>query len=292
MLTGFLKGERESEAIGYISCAAARRVGDHAIELSWYPNVFTRFHEMRVSLPQDQFICCVGSWQCDEKPHIFVRSAWLSNLHLRSHSAFALIDAVGVASALGRGELTRERLITLRDAIDELAARHTDVSLISLADNLLLKSNWSVGQFDSNVKYTYEPETIIRIINELRDVYRSVLGLNLYAVLTQGLNAYYDDALLHISRTRNHISLNSLGLPFAQLLAIDQAARTAIRNEEHRPAELYLDEDFFRSLNWKHAFQRDACPVGKYRGPMMTNDATYYMSDCDEILSNLEASKQ
>jgi hypothetical protein len=293
MLTGFLRGERDYETIGYISYAAARRVvGDHAIELSWYPNVFTRFHEMRILLPRDQFVCCVASWQCDEKPRIFVRSAWLSNLHLRTHSAFALIDAIGVKRALERGELTRERLIGLRDAVDELAARYPDVSFISLADNLLLKSNWSVGQFDSNVTYTYEPEIMIRVISELREVYGSVLGLGLYAVLTQGLNAYYDDALLHTSRSGNHISLNSLGLPFAQLLAIDEAARTAIRRNEHPPAELYLDEDFFRSLTLKYGFQRDACPVGYYRSPMMAADATYYMSSCAELLSNVEAAKE
>lgn len=203
-----------------------------------------------------------------------------------------MIDAIGVKRALERGELTRERLIGLRDAVDELAARYPDVSFISLADNLLLKSNWSVGQFDSNVTYTYEPEIMIRAISELREVYGSVLGLALYAVLTQGLNAYYDDALLHTSRSGNHISLNSLGLPFAQLLAIDEAARTAIRRSEHGPAELYLDEDFFRSLNFKHGFQRDAYPIGSYRGPMMAADATYYMSSCAELLSNLETAKK
>jgi len=292
MLTGFLRGERESEAIGYISHAAARRVGDQAIELSWYPNVYTRFHEMRVLLPRDQFVCCVASWQCDEDPRIFVTGAWLSNLHLRSHSAFALIDAIGVKAALESGELTRERLIALRDAIDELASRHTDVSFIFLADNLLSKSNWSVGQFDSEVNYTYEPESMIRVIDELRGVYRSVLGLDLYAVLTQGLNAYYDDALLHVSGSGNHISLNSLGLAFAQLLAIEGAARAAIRREEHSGAELYIDKDLFRSLNFKHRFRRDKCPSGYYRGPMMAEDASYYMSTCAEILSNLEAPKE
>jgi hypothetical protein len=130
------------------------------------------------------------------------------------------------------------------------------------------------------------------LIDELRGVYRAVLGLDLYAVLTQGLNAYYDDALLHISGSGNHISLNSLGLPFAQLLAIEGAARAAIRRNEHPRAELYIDEDFFRSLNFKHEFKRDECPTGYYRGPMMAEDSSYYMSSCAEILSNLEIPKE
>jgi hypothetical protein len=287
MLTPFLKGEREYEVIGYISYAAARNISSYAIELSWYANIHTRFHELHVSLPRDQFVCCVGSRTCDEKPRIFVRSAWLNNLHLRTYSVFSLVDAVGIKRALERGEVTRDRLVALREAIDRVAEKYRSISFISFADSLLLKSNWSVGQFDSEIRYTYEPEILIRVVDELREVYRNILGLDLYAVLTQGSNEYYDDPLLHISATGNHISLNSLGLPFAQLLAIDHAARDAVRCDFHSPAELYIDENFFRSLSFQYRFERDECPMGTYRGPMMSADANYYMSNCREILSNL-----
>jgi hypothetical protein len=202
-------------------------------------------------------------------------------------SIFALVDAIGIKAALQRGEVSRDRLIALREAIDEIAARYTDISFISFADSLLLKSNWSVGQFDSQVRYTYEPETFVRLIAELQETYRSVLGLDLYAVLTQGSNEYYDDALLHISATHNHVSLNSLGLPFAQLLAIDYAARDAIHSGRHLPGELYMDEDLFRSLGFDHHFQSDACPRGSYRAPMMTGDSSYYIASCRQILENL-----
>jgi hypothetical protein len=60
----------------------------------------------------------------------------------------------------------------------------------------------------------------------------------------------YDDALLHVSETGNHISLNSLGPPFAQLQSIDQAARSAIRQVTHGPAELYIDSTSFRSIQF------------------------------------------
>jgi len=103
------------------------------------------------------------------------------------------------------------------------------VSFISFADSLLLKSNWTVGHYESTVKYTYSPEVFFGLFDELRVLYREELGLEIYAVLTQGSNEYYDDDVTHISASGNHISLNSLGLPFAQLLAIDDAARTAIR---------------------------------------------------------------
>jgi hypothetical protein len=285
-LTSLLSGG-DFDNVGYISYAAARSISEFAVELSWYPNVHTRFHEVRVSLPHDQFVCCVGCWRYDEKPHIFVRSAWLHNLHLRSYSVFALVDAIGVKAALERGELSRDRLIALRDEIDRVASRHPNISFISFADSLLLKSNWSVGSFDSHVTYTYEPEIFIQLIAELQTAYHDVLGLPLYAVLTQGSNEYYDDPLLHISATRNHISLNSLGLPFAQLMEIDHAARQAIRNGLHAPGELYMEENFFRSLSLAYEFRRDEYPARTYHAPMMTGNPCYYVASCRQILDNL-----
>jgi hypothetical protein len=273
--------------VGYVTYASAHNIGPHSVELSWYPNINTRFHELRISLPRDQFVCCVGCWRFDEKPRVFVKHSWLDNLYLRFHSVFALVDAIGIKVALERGDIRRDRLLALRDAIDSIAARYNDISFISFADSLLLKSNWSVGTFDSHVKYTYQPEIFIRLIAELQETYQSVLQLGVYAVLTQGINEYYDDALLHISPTRNHISLNSLGLPFAQLLAIDDAARGAIRRQLHAPGELYMDANFFHSLGLKYDFRKDECQRGTYRAPMMTGDAFYYVASCRQTLDNI-----
>src|SRR5680860_1108794 len=94
-----------------------------------------------------------------------------------------------------------------------LADKYPEISFISFADSLLLKSNWRVGYVDRGVKDTYEPEKIINLIRELGDIYREVLAMEIYAVLTQGSNEYYDDDLLHTSPLGNHVCLNSLGLP-------------------------------------------------------------------------------
>jgi hypothetical protein len=208
------------ENIGYISYAAIRHVNELSLELSWYPIVHDRFHEVTVRLPRDQFITCVDCWQYDEKPHIFVKSAWLSNLHLRQYSAFALIDAIGVKNAITRHELSKEKLVELRNRIDLLAVNNPGVSFVSFADSLLLKSNWSVGTFDSSVEYTYEPEALVKLFPQILVIYEEVLGLRIYAALTQGLNEYYDQSLIHVSQSANHVCLNSIGLPFAQLMAI------------------------------------------------------------------------
>ncbi|MDQ6702275.1 MAG: hypothetical protein M3Z96_03770 [Pseudomonadota bacterium] len=48
----------EYDPVGYISYAAARAINAEAIELSWYPNIHDRFHEVRVILPRSQFVTC------------------------------------------------------------------------------------------------------------------------------------------------------------------------------------------------------------------------------------------
>lgn len=195
---------KSAYTVGYYSAASARAIGSNFIELSWYPNTHDRFHQVLIILPRSEFITCVGSWQYDYHPVIFVRGSWLTNLHLRSHSVFALVDAIDVKKALSSGVLTHPKLIELRARIDGIAAANPSIAFISFADSLLLKSNYTVGQYNSTVKYTYEPENILRLLPNLREAYREVLGLAIYAVVTQGSNEYYDDELLHIAGSGNH----------------------------------------------------------------------------------------
>lgn len=277
------------QPVGYISYAAARRVLPDGIEFSWYPNIHDRFHEVAAWLPRDAFVACVGCWQYDEKPHVFVNGDWLNQLHLRSYTIFSLIDAIGVKDAIKRNAITREKLVRLRDRIDELASHFPSVSFISFADSLLLKSNWTVGHFGSEVKYTYRPETFLELFSKLQLIYREELGLKIYGVLTQGSNEYYEDDVTHVSSAGNHVSLNSLGLPFAQLQAIEHAARAAIRSGTHRPHDIYMDQLFFRSINWKFSFEKNEQPSHSYLSPMEQLEGEYFYADIGVILENLES---
>lgn len=279
----------EYKYVGVVSDVAARAINANSLELSWYANISVRFHEVSVTLPRDQFVFCVGSWQCDEKPRIFVKNCWLENIYLRTYSVFGLIDAAYVKKALENGKISRSLLIQLRDRIDSLAAKHIDVSFISFADSILLKSNWSVGYFESGVKYTYKPEIFIHLASEINAIYQEILGLNTYAVITQGSNEYYDDPLLHISGTKNHISLNSLGSPFAQLIEIEAAAKKAVKSNEHLRSELYMDEQYYRSLNYKHGFDKNANPCNSYQSKMIATPSKYYCSSIKSVLENLES---
>ncbi len=274
--------------VGYVSYAAATQIDADSMQISWYPNIFDRFHEIKVTLPKDQFIACVDCYNHDGNPRLFVQGAWLENLHLRAYSIFALLDAIGVKEALRGGRLKREKLIELRNAIDQVAETHRSISFVSFADSMLLKSNWFVGQYDSEVKYSYRPEAFLAPLKEIRDCYRKILNLDVYAILTQGSNEYYEDPLLHISKNQNHISLNSLGLPFAQLLSIDSAVRTAIKTGTHAPADLYMDRNFFRSLKFLPAFDKDHQPKNEYQLPMTDEPGSYFCTNLETIFKSLD----
>ena len=274
--------------VGYISYAAIRTASADALEVSWYPNSMDRFHEVSVLIPRAAFVACIDLYDYDEKPHIFVKSDWLTGLHLRPYSAFALIDAIGVKIALTQQSLSGTKLIELRERIDVLADASPGVAFVSFADSLLLKSNWFVGQFDSNIRYSYEPETLIHLLPKVAAIYQEVLGMAVYAIVTQGVNEYEDISLMHRSAAGSHVSLNSLGLPFAQLLAIDEAARAAIRSKLHAPCELYIDELFFHSLRFRYGFDKHAQPSAEYIAPMSRTPGKYYCTNAQSLLENLD----
>lgn len=286
LLKGLAGGDWDN--IGYVSYAAVRGVTAQGLEISWYPNIIDRFHEMRIHLPLSSFIACVGCSNYDEKPRIFVTSAWLSDIHLRTNSVFAMVDAIGVKKALSAGAISTSQLDDLRGRIDEIAAHHPDIAFVSFADSLLLKTNWSVGQWDSPVEYTYEPERVIHVLPAIASAYRAALSLPIYAVVTQGRNEFYRDELMHVSHSGNHISLNSLGLPFAQLQAIEHAARSAIRAGDHGPSELYMDDQFFRSLKLRYGFDKRKEPVHPYLAPMADHPCKYVLSSFRRIIDNLQ----
>ena len=213
-LINMLEGKGVSPyEVGYVSYVAGVMINANSIDMSWYPNVHTRFHEVSISVPKENIKASVGCWRYDIKPYIFVDHEWLEHLYTREYSVFALIDAIGVKNAIQNNLLTKEKLVMLRDRIDALAEQHKDISFISFADSLIMKSNWSMGYFKKGIECTYEPEVFLNIIKKIQCIYREVIGLEIYAVLTQGSNEYYDESLLHISHTKNHICLNSLG-PF------------------------------------------------------------------------------
>jgi hypothetical protein len=274
--------------VGYISYAAVRNIGPESLQISWYPNRFDRFHEVTIDLPRENFIVCVEVPDRDEKPHIFVKSGWIADLHLRPYSAFALVDAIGVKKAMVAGEFSDGRLVQLRNRIDGIAAQNPAIAFVSFADSLLLKVNYSIGQYDSPINYSYEPELLIKLMPKIAEAYRDLLGMSVYSIIAQGKNEYVDPVLLHTSASGNHVSLNSLGHPFAQLLAIDAAVRVALREGTHPPTELYIDEHYYFSLRFKRGFDRHRQVNAEYVSPISGVAQYYFCASVRTILENLE----
>lgn len=288
-LDRMLRGEEcNPYEVGCVSPVAVKSVNGASLELSWYPNTYTRFHEVSISLPKEMIKICVDCWKCDIKPYIFVDHGWLERLYLREYSVFALVDAIGVKDLIVKNSISKEQLIRLRDRIDKLAEDQTDLSFISFADSLIIKSNWDVGYFESGVECTYSPEKMLHVIKELERIYREILGLEIYAVLTQGSNEYYGEPLLHISSAMNHVCLNSLGIPFAELMAIESAAKLAIKSGVHPPMQVYLDEQFYHSLKFKFDFEKNEKPKSSYSPIMKSKKPNYFYSSCDVLIANLD----
>lgn len=274
--------------IGYVIPVAARSIGDEWIEFSWYPNYADRFHEVPIFLPKSDFVACVDLWKYDEKPRVFVRSKWATDTHERPLVAFAFVDAVGIKNLLKSGKLDSAALVHLRRLIDEIAARYPNFAFISFADSLLVKQAWSVGHVGSPITYTYSPEALLPVVADLMAAISAALGVRAYAALAQGINAYGDREVLHMSPSGNHISLNSLGTPFAQVLAIEVAAHAALRDGTHPPAELYLDAMLFRSLKLKFEYDKSRVTLYPYRSPMTGSKRSAYVAvSMQDMIDNL-----
>jgi len=273
--------------VGCITPVHIAKVTTAGAEISWYPNTHDRFHEVKTFLPTDAFVASAVACEYEKRPQLFVKGTWLRKLHLRSNSIFAMIDVVDMTKAIQTGSISHERLIALRNGLDEIAVMYPLLSFISFADSLLLKTNWTAGVFDMDVSYSYRPESMLVLFQKLQALYLESLGLEIYGVFAQGSNEYYEDALLHISKSQNHVSLNSLGLPFAQITLIEAAARKAIRNGEHDRMEFYMDEDLFHSLTFDSYDRKSGWPSASYKPKLTSEPGKYFYGVVGDLISCL-----
>lgn len=276
----FRKGGGKWGHVEYVVPVAARKVTDTNIELTWFVDTSRRYHAVEVTLPRDQVVRCVAVDKYDEKPVVFVKTGWLGDMFQRVHSVFCLIDAAGVRDAIVGGLSFRHKLPHLRHAIDRIAAEHPQVAFLSYADSVVMKSNWTTGFFKSNwVKY--DPEAILKAFVAVRSAYKSVTGLDVYGVFTQGANEFSEEKLMHVAATENHVCMNSFGGPFADLKSIEETARRAIREKAHEPAELYLDLYFYHSLERKALIHPRRFA---YRSVISGVESHYVCARCKELL--------
>tara|TARA_B110000008_G_C16898878_1_gene535899 strand:+ start:248 stop:1240 length:993 start_codon:yes stop_codon:yes gene_type:complete len=282
---------KEWNPAGAVCFVAATKIEETSVELSWAVRTSDRFHTLNVTLPKDKIEICVGSRNWDEDPSLFVEDEWLAKMLRRTKCTFALIDAIGVRNAIKQGLDFEETLPEYRKRIDELSNRYPQVSFISWADSIILKSHWRSGYFKEGIKYTYDPELFIEIFSEVKKVFAEVFGLSIYGVFTQGENSFQDE-LIHISENQNHICLNSLGAPFADLKNIEDEARKNIKSKIHEGHELYLDLSYFQSLNLKFSYKKHLKKKFTYISSIPQTESEYVCAELSEIGENLQNANQ
>jgi hypothetical protein len=235
---------------------ALNSIGENSCEVNICIDMSTRFHGVVRPLPRAEFVACVHFWNYAKRRYLVVSQKWFDEIERTMFSLYSLVDAIGMRDLLDRqGRIEPEQIARLRDGIDALASEHRDHAFISLADNVIVKTNWSAhGSAYAN---TYRPEHFLEIVNSVRAVFESALQLGSYAVVTQGANGLVDDAVLRVSREQNHVFFGSLGTPFADLFYIDSAVRAALREKRHPPTDLYLSESFLLTLRFAHWEPRD-----------------------------------
>jgi hypothetical protein len=247
-----------------------------------------RYHGIVRRLPKSNFVACFDYWHFEKRPYLIVDQSWLDANATALYSTYALVDAIGMKAVLrAEGALEKARVDKFRRALDKLAAKHPDHAFFSFADSVLIKTNWSVA---SKYAETFRPEAFLRLLRKVQNAFRNGLGLDAYAVVTQGANYYPDDALLKVSASQNHISLPSLGTPFAQLFEVDEAVRAAIRKRRHAPRSLYLTRWFFLALRLRGvARDRWQNSLVPFTGRALSVDQNSYLPvDFDEVLEALE----
>ena len=116
----------ECQPPGYVKPAYAREIKAEVIEISWFPRITDRYHKVSAFLPRGQFVTCIKVINFDENPHVFVTEKWINTLLNGTHSVFTFIDVIGMKSYLETNEYCGEKLIELRNRIDNLSSRNKE----------------------------------------------------------------------------------------------------------------------------------------------------------------------
>lgn len=236
-------------------CAIETRDAD-SCEINLEISIRTRWHGAIRTLPRTKFVGCVKFWNYEKRPYLIVDQDWFDDIEQTRFSLYGLVDVVGMRALLSRqGKVEQDQLQSLKREMDSLAAKHREFAFVTFADNVLVKTNWSARPdvYDAS----YNPEKFLHVLADVRKALRSVLGLDSYAVVTQGGDSFASESPLYVSPEQNHVFFGSLGTPFVELFDIDKAARLAIRSKSHAPCNLYLAHSFLLTLKFKDFEIRD-----------------------------------
>lgn len=231
------------------------------LNVSFMINQSDRFHQCSHKLPKSKIVKSIHYSEFQKRPFLVVSDDWFQHSWEASYSAFALVDAIGVKEHIKKhGSIDSKKLKNFNKSVRKLSFRHPDYLFLTFADSTIVKAKWRRAAVTGYVE-EYNPEKLLDIANKVSILYKQEMGFSSYIVATQGL--LDDSSEKHYNRSLigNHVSVGSLGTPFANLYEIEKAVRVKIRAKEMAPHQLYLSEDFYLSLRLNYKEKKNVDDV-------------------------------
>lgn len=248
--------EHPNNFLDVIWCSVDQET-EQSYELSIQVNIRDRGHCAVCTLPKKLLLAQVRFWERDGHTYLVVDQGWFEQLRRGAFSLYAFIDIAGMRQYLKEhGQVADEAMQCIRQGLDSVAAEHRDCVFFTLADSVLIKSNWAARPESGLAEY--QPERFLDVVKRTQDVIRRALDLGSYAVVTQGANQVRDSALVHVSESGNHILFPCLSTPFAQLFEIEKVVRDLVRDKPLAKRELYLSKGLVLSLKFREHEARES----------------------------------
>lgn len=237
------KWTHPNSLMDYIPCHILS-VNESHINITLLIDRSSRFHTISKILPTKFFRTAFKVFSSEKRPYIIVDQAWFFNLRNSIYSAYVLIDFVGIRNLLNEyGEFPSDTLNSIQSIVNKFCNQNKDLTFLTCADNIIIKSGWEFGTVNSK----YKPENLIVTVNQLMTEIKKETQISSYAIMTQGAN-YVDERNLTQSITpKNHFFMSSISAPFIEAFEIDFDIRKRIKNKEVEKMPFYIEQSFYIS---------------------------------------------
>ena len=226
--------------------AAVRKITVNYLVVEIFLDTSFRFHSTVITLPKSKFRYCLANHNFQKQAVLIVSDDWVSSALYSNYSSFCMIDAIGVKNTILKdGAIDQGTIRMFTSEINKLSRRYRNYTFFSFGDSVVVKGTF---KGDRRYFYTFKPEELIQIANEVMKLFIKIFDYASYAVFTQGLLYDYDKKSIKKSFLGNHYSLGSLGTPFAEIFEIDETARKNIKSKVHLPCDFYMTDYFFHAL--------------------------------------------
>jgi hypothetical protein len=232
----------------YLDKMVIKSVAENYVIVDIFPNTHDRFHRFEKRIPRKVFDSCLYVYSYDKRPYFFIEDEWVDRFWNSKYSSYVFIDLIGFKKYMEQEvELDRELAEEINKKLDKFVSSRADISILSVSDSVILKKNWGIRD-DYN---DFTPEILIEDFLEIKKIFKEMIGLDSFAVFTQGFNEFSTEDNLRFSEDCRHVSMLTSGAPFVDLMDIEKVAVMNQKNGIHPPCDCYFHDDFFLSLNFK-----------------------------------------